>query len=101
MMQTSEIYSQCVPDIQQQVSYIHQRAQQASYPQQKPRQATFIYQISILSQQPNYTVHTSQASTTSRVPTQTADFSEVEEITDSDENDDRLPWQEIRGSGRK
>jgi hypothetical protein len=41
--------------------------------------------MSILRQQLKYTIHTSQ----------TADFSEAEEITDSGDNDDRLPWQAV------
>jgi hypothetical protein len=45
--------------------------------------------------------HTSQAATPSRAPTQTADFSEAEESTDSDENDDRLSWQAVSGRGKK
>jgi hypothetical protein len=58
-------------------------------------------QIPILPQQPNYTIHTSQAATISRVPTQTADFSEAEGSIDSDDNYDRLTWQEVSGRGKK
>jgi hypothetical protein len=58
-------------------------------------------QIPILPQQPNYTIHTSQAPTTSRVPTQTADFSEAEESIDSDDSYDRLPWHEVSGRGKE
>jgi hypothetical protein len=47
------------------------------------------------------TLHTSQAATTSRAPTQTTDFSEAEESTDSHESDDRLSWQEVSGRGKK
>jgi hypothetical protein len=54
-------------------------------------------QIPILPQQPNCTIHISQAATTSRAPTQAADFSEAEaeESTVSGDNDDRLSWQEV------
>jgi hypothetical protein len=90
MMQASAIYSKCVPDIPQQASYIHQRPQQASYAQQESHNTTYIPQIPILPQQPNYTIDTSQAATSSRASTQTADFSEAEESTDSDVNNDRL-----------
>jgi hypothetical protein len=58
-------------------------------------------QIPILPQQSNYTIHTSQAATTSSALTQTADFSEAEESTDSDNNDDRLSWQAVSGRGKK
>jgi hypothetical protein len=58
-------------------------------------------QIPILPQEPNYIVHTFQAATTSSAPTQTADFSEAEESTDSDDNDDRLSWQAVSGRGKK
>jgi hypothetical protein len=52
-------------------------------------------QIPILPQQPNYTsTHPTQQQ-------QTADFSEAEESTDRDENDDRLSWQAISGRGKK
>jgi hypothetical protein len=52
-------------------------------------------QIPILLQQPSYTIHTSLAAT------QTADFSEAEESTDSDDNDDRLSWQKVGRRGKK
>jgi hypothetical protein len=58
-------------------------------------------QIHILPQQPNYTIHISQAAITSRAPTQTADFSEGEESTDSDDSDHRLSWQKVSIRGRK
>jgi hypothetical protein len=74
--------------------YIHQTPQQASYAQQEPYQTTFMPQIPILPQQPNYAIHISQAAT-SRAPTQTADFAEAEESTDSGDNDDRLSWQAV------
>jgi hypothetical protein len=50
-------------------------------------------QILIL-QQPNYTIHTSQAATTNTAPTQTVNFLEAENRTDSD---DRLSRQEVGG----
>jgi hypothetical protein len=59
-----------------------------------PHQITHIPHIPILSQQPNYNIHTSEA------PTQTADFS-VEETTNSDDEDYRLPWQNVSGRGKK
>jgi hypothetical protein len=37
----------------------------------------------------------------SRALTQTADFSEAEESTDSDDNVDRLAWQAVSGRGKK
>jgi hypothetical protein len=52
-------------------------------------------QILILPQQRNYIIHTSQAATKSRAPTQTADFSEAEESTDSGDNEDQLSWQAV------
>jgi hypothetical protein len=58
-------------------------------------------QIPILPQKPNYTIHTSQAATTSRAKTQTADFSEAGESTGTDENDDRISWQAVSGRGKK
>jgi hypothetical protein len=58
-------------------------------------------QIPILPQQSNYTIHTSQAATTSRATIQTADISEAEESTDSDGNDDRLSWQAVSVRGKK
>jgi hypothetical protein len=58
-------------------------------------------QIPILLQEPNYSIHTSQAATTSSAPTQTADFSEAEESTDSDDNDDWLSWQAVSGRFKK
>jgi hypothetical protein len=57
-------------------------------------------QIPILPQQPHYTIHISQAATTSRAPTQTADFSEEEESTDSYDKDYWLFWQEVSGRGK-
>jgi hypothetical protein len=93
--------SQCVSDTWQQASYIHQTPQQASYAQQEPHKTTYVPQIPILPQQPNYTIQPSQAVTTSRATAQTADFSEAEESTDSDENDDRLSWQEVSGRDKK
>jgi hypothetical protein len=51
-------------------------------------------QVPILPDQPNYTTYISQVATTNRVLTPTADFSETEENTEN-ENDDRLPWQEV------
>jgi hypothetical protein len=53
-------------------------------------------QILTLPQQSNYTIHTSQAATISRVP-----FSEAEESMNSDDNDDRLSWQAVSGRGKK
>jgi hypothetical protein len=100
MMQAPAIYSQCVPDTPQQASYIHQILQQVSYTQQEPHQTTYMPPIPILPQQPNYIIHTSQAATTSRAPTQTADFS-GEESPNSDDNDDRLSWQAVSGRGKK
>jgi hypothetical protein len=58
-------------------------------------------QILTLLKQPNHTIHTSQAATTSRAPTPTADFSGTEESTDSDDNDDRLSWQAVSRSGKR
>jgi hypothetical protein len=58
-------------------------------------------QIPILPPQPSYTIHTNQAAITSRAPTQTADFLEAEESTDSDNNDNRLSWQAFSGKGKK
>jgi hypothetical protein len=58
-------------------------------------------QILILPQQFNHSPHTSQAATTSRTPTQTADFSEAQESTDSDDNDERQSWQAVSGRGKK
>jgi hypothetical protein len=55
-------------------------------------------QIPILPQQSKFTIHKFQAATTSR---HTADFSEAEENMDSDDNDDRLFWQAVRGRGKK
>jgi hypothetical protein len=57
---------------------------------------TYMPQIPMLPQQPNYTVHTSRAATTNRAPTQRA-----EESTDSDDNDDRIYWQKVSGRGKK
>jgi hypothetical protein len=76
-------------DTPQQATYIHQTPQYASYAQQEPYQTTYMPQIPILPQQHNYSVHTSQAATTSRAATQTADFSEAGESTDSNYNDER------------
>jgi hypothetical protein len=101
MMQAPATYSQSVPDTPQQALCIHQTPQQASYAQQEPHQTTYKPQIPILPQQPNYTIHTPQTATTSPAPTQTADFSEAEASTDSDDNDDRLSWQEVSGRGKK
>jgi hypothetical protein len=101
MMQTPAIYSQCVPDTPEQASYIHHTPQQALYAQQEPHQTTYMPQIPILPQQPHYTIHRSQAATTSKAPTQTADFSEAEESTDSDDNDDWLSWQAVSRRGKK
>jgi hypothetical protein len=58
-------------------------------------------EIPILSQQPKYTIRTSQAVTTNKAPIQTADFSETEESTYSDDNDDRLSWQNSVEEARK
>jgi hypothetical protein len=58
-------------------------------------------QIPILPKQSNYTIHISQAATTSRTPTQRVEFSEAEENTDSDDNDDRPSWQAISRRRRK
>jgi hypothetical protein len=58
-------------------------------------------QIPTLLQQLNYTIHRSQAATTSRAPTQTADFSEAEESTHSDDNDEHPSWQAVNGRGKK
>jgi hypothetical protein len=80
---------------------IYQTPQQASYAQQEPHQTTYIPQIPIPPQQPNYTIHTSQAATTCRAPAQTEDFSEAEESIESYDNDDRLSWQAVRGRGKK
>jgi hypothetical protein len=58
-------------------------------------------QIPILPQQPNYTIHTSQAEKKNTAPTQTADFSEAEINTDSDDNDTRLSSQKSVEGARK
>jgi hypothetical protein len=104
MMQTPAIlvHSQNVADTPQQTSYMQQTPQQTSYTQQEPHQ-NYIYmlQISILPQQPNYTIHISQAATTNRAETQRADFSVAERSTDSDDNDDRLSGLEVSGSCKK
>jgi hypothetical protein len=57
-------------------------------------------QIPIVPQQSCYTIHTSPAAT-SRALTQTADFSEAEESTGSDDKDGRLFWQAVSGRGEK
>jgi hypothetical protein len=101
ILQAPAIYSQCVTDTPQQASCIHQNPQKASYAQQEPHQTRYMPQISMLLQQPNYAIHTSQAATTSRVPTKTAHFSEAEESADSVDNDDRLFWQAFSGRGKK
>jgi hypothetical protein len=93
------MHQQCVPDSLQQASYIHRTPQKASYAQQKPHQTTYITQISILPQQSNYTIHIAQEITNRS--TQTADFSEAKGSTDSDDNDDQLSWQAVRGRGKK
>jgi hypothetical protein len=62
---------------------------------------TRMSQISILLQQSNYTIHTSQAGITSRTSTQRTDFSEAEESTDSNDNDGWLSWQAVRGRYKK
>jgi hypothetical protein len=81
--------------------YTPQTTQQASlYAQQEPHQTTYMSQIPILPQQPNFTIHTSQAATTSRAPAQIAEFSEAEGSTD-DENYDRPFWQAVSGKGKK
>jgi hypothetical protein len=58
-------------------------------------------QIPIIPQQPNCTIRTSQAATTNRAPTQTADFPETEESIDRDDNDDWISWQKVSGRGKK
>jgi hypothetical protein len=58
-------------------------------------------QIPIVAQHPNYTIRTSQAATRSRKPILTADFSEGEESTHSDDNDGQLSWQAVSGRGKK
>jgi hypothetical protein len=70
--------------------------QQASYIQQETYQITYMPQIPTLPQQSNYTIHTSQAATTSR-----AQFSEAEKSMDSDDNDDWLSWQAVSARGKK
>jgi hypothetical protein len=102
MMQAPAIYFQCVPDTPQQASCIHQTRQQTLYAYQEPGQTTYyVPQIPILPQQSNYTIHTSKAATTSRAPTQTADFSQAGESTGSDDNVDRLSWQAVSARGKK
>lgn len=83
-------------DTPQQAPYICQTPQQAG------NTANYIYASNIytISTIQLYTIYTSEAATTSRAPTQTADCSEAEESMDSDDNDDRL-WQAVSGRGKK
>jgi hypothetical protein len=53
-------------------------------------------QIPTLPQESNYAMQTSKAATTRR-----ALFSEAEESIDSDDNDDRLSWQEVSAKSMK
>jgi hypothetical protein len=58
-----------------------------------PQQTSYTQQPPIIPQQTN--LHdTSQA--TSRATTPIANFSDAEESNKSDDNDDRLPWQEVK-----
>jgi hypothetical protein len=100
MVMSPSTYSQFVPDTLQLVSHV-QTLQQASYAQQIPHQATYMKQISIQPQQPCYKIDISQVATTNRALTPMTDFSETEEGTKSDDNDDRLSWQEVSERGKK
>jgi hypothetical protein len=48
-----------------------------------------------------YNIHISQIATPNRAPTQAADFSQAEESSDTNENEDWLSWQTVSGSGKK
>jgi hypothetical protein len=70
MVMSPSTNSQCVPDLPQQAPHIYQTPHKATYTKQILHQATYVQEILTLPQQPNYTIHTSQAA-----PTATADFS--------------------------
>jgi hypothetical protein len=89
-------YLQCVQVTPQQVSHIQQTPRQ-----QIPQQASYTQQPPIVPQQQNYTIHATQVATTSRAITPVASFSETEESNKSEDNDDRLSWQEVKGRGKK
>jgi hypothetical protein len=101
MAMQQNIHSQYVPTTPQQASHIQQTPHQASYVQQIPQKASYTQQLPIIPQQPNYTIYTSQVATASGAITPIAYPSATEESNTSDDDEDRLSWQEVRGRGKK
>jgi hypothetical protein len=80
---TSNIFLMCT-STPQQASYIHQTGNQ-----RHKFSRNHVKHVPIQPQQPNYTIHISQAIIKCRAQTQTAEFSEAGETTDRDGNDDQ------------
>lgn len=76
--------------------YLHicaREPHEASYIKEVPKQASYTQQTPIIGQQPKLAINGTR--------TPKASFSETEESNKSDDNDDRLSWEEVRGRGRK